>query len=763
MWAREEAPEADRSAEVVSTAPGRGSPVSARAADIVRLQRSVGNRATAMLLARPRPMSARAPFPGVQRQAPGPGGGAQPGGASAISAALQSGHMEDVMALTDLSQATEEQRVGLIRILANQSELPGKGNRLRELWAGFPQDRVRIVANGNLTEWQNSVTVFPALWELVPGIASLGGEFSNAIRQRGIANLDQNDAYVKNRKAQLGIGDQPGQKPLTADQLTELRRGTQQLAYTVWELRQQQKKAQQVVIGQRPKKASQLSVISILMGGENETVYFNPKTPPDPPLRETWDQVYAEWKRAEDKVAEASADSPEIYEAVAEDDDDKLLQLSRVTPEAFGAQAANLLNQLQDRIGTVRADLPGLEPLELRPVREALMTEGRWSAGLEKLAATHTIDKHVEDQETLRTLIGLGVGAAALIATFATGGLALAFAAVAVGVPAVQAAMAASDAAKLDAASKAAPLPGTEIVARIQVDEKEAEAIRALVEAVINALLVGGPAAVKAIDSALMGVLRSKVADEALLNALLGKVGDKRVLIRLLGKAAGPKELDALLTVIKEATEAERLLDLQRETMQRIARLRAANQAVLDANPELEKAVQAAEASVADASKAEEAAKAVDVVVGQLDELRLTQGLHPPVTGVIIDENKFTYLFGNAAPSAHNTPRTAQNAWNFARIGIYDTSEGRDLVRTHLNSVPYDPANILEVGSKDIPADRLPKTSVFDSQWGGPVEIRESYLNGPGGGLKLKTFWEVRAGTRRLTSLEPMGPPQARK
>ena len=391
------------------------------------------------------------------------------------------------------------------------------------------------------------------------------------------------------------------------------------------------------------------------------------------------------------------------------------------------------------------------------------MTEGRWSAGLEKLAATHTIDKHVEDQETLRTLIGLGVGAAALIATFATGGLALAFAAVAVGVPAVQAAMAASDAAKLDAASKAAPLPGTEIVARIQVDEKEAEAIRALVEAVINALLVGGPAAVKAIDSALMGVLRSKVADEALLNALLGKVGDKRVLIRLLGKAAGPKELDALLTVIKEATEAERLLDLQRETMQRIARLRAANQAVLDANPELEKAVQAAEASVADASKAEEAAKAVDVVVGQLDELRLTQGLHPPVTGVIIDENKFTYLFGNAAPSAHNTPRTVQNAWNFARIGIYDTSEGRDLVRTHLNSVPYDPANILEVGSKDIPADRLPKTSVFDSQWGGPVEIRQSYLNGPGGGLKLKTFWEVRAGTRRLTSLEPMGPPQARK
>ena len=87
---------------------------------IVRLQRSVGNRATAMLLSRPRPMSARAPFPGVQRQAPGPGGGAQPGGASAISAALQSGHMEDVMALTDLSQATEEQRVGLIRILANQ-------------------------------------------------------------------------------------------------------------------------------------------------------------------------------------------------------------------------------------------------------------------------------------------------------------------------------------------------------------------------------------------------------------------------------------------------------------------------------------------------------------------------------------------------------------------------------------------------------------------------------------------------------------------
>ena len=94
------------------------------------------------------------------------------------------------------------------------------------------------------------------------------------------------------------------------------------------------------------------------------------------------------------------------------------------------------------------------------------------------------------------------------------------------------------------------------------------------------------------------------------------------------------------------------------------------------------------------------------------------------------------------------------------RRDLYDNEESRALLRQHLERVPYDPGNIIESHpGKEIPASKLPKESVFSGHWGGPIELRESVLHGPGGTIKLTSTWEVRSGVRRLTTVVPDGPP----
>ena len=109
---------------------------------------------------------------------------------------------------------------------------------------------------------------------------------------------------------------------------------------------------------------------------------------------------------------------------------------------------------------------------------------------------------------------------------------------------------------------------------------------------------------------------------------------------------------------------------------------------------------------------------------------------------VQVDENKFKYLFGEAAPDAHNTPRSRQNAGQLARIGIYNNDEGRGVLRTHLEQTGSQPGNV---------------SGTFSNQYGN-YEKRESLLAGPGGFLKLESTWEVAPdGTRRLTTAIPFG------
>jgi filamentous hemagglutinin len=114
----------------------------------------------------------------------------------------------------------------------------------------------------------------------------------------------------------------------------------------------------------------------------------------------------------------------------------------------------------------------------------------------------------------------------------------------------------------------------------------------------------------------------------------------------------------------------------------------------------------------------------------------------PHAAKAIIDPAKFRYLFGEAGGRAHNVARTAQNAGQFARIGVYNTDEGRALLQEHFSKVVADKSNI---------------TSTFTNKFG-TFQVRESLFTGPGGSLKLQSTWQVlEGGAYRFSTAIPFG------
>ena len=108
-----------------------------------------------------------------------------------------------------------------------------------------------------------------------------------------------------------------------------------------------------------------------------------------------------------------------------------------------------------------------------------------------------------------------------------------------------------------------------------------------------------------------------------------------------------------------------------------------------------------------------------------------------------VDAGKFDYLFGRGSGRAHNVARTNQNALQMQRLGIPDTAEGHALLRSHLDDVVQNPANI---------------SRTFSNKHGA-FEVRESLCPGPSGKFsKFESTWQVMDdGTRRLTTIIPFG------
>nr|WP_270998166.1 T7SS effector LXG polymorphic toxin [Listeria seeligeri] len=106
--------------------------------------------------------------------------------------------------------------------------------------------------------------------------------------------------------------------------------------------------------------------------------------------------------------------------------------------------------------------------------------------------------------------------------------------------------------------------------------------------------------------------------------------------------------------------------------------------------------------------------------------------------------NKLDYLFGKAEGNKHNIQRSQTMQSELSKIGIYDTPSSRELLNNHLKNVVNDSSNILKTESRSYIAKELPGTPTVNYT----ATVRESFLKGPNGGVKIESVWD---GDRLLT------------
>ncbi|RDU24559.1 hypothetical protein [Anaerosacchariphilus polymeriproducens] len=106
--------------------------------------------------------------------------------------------------------------------------------------------------------------------------------------------------------------------------------------------------------------------------------------------------------------------------------------------------------------------------------------------------------------------------------------------------------------------------------------------------------------------------------------------------------------------------------------------------------------------------------------------------------------NKLDYLFGKARGNKHNIERAKAMKKELSKIGIHDTSSGREYVSNHLKSLLNDSTNISKVETRSYVAKELPGKPVVQYN----ATTRESLLMGPGGAVMVESVWD---GNRLLT------------
>ncbi|MGQ0630128.1 MAG: hypothetical protein ACT4P1_03740, partial [Sporichthyaceae bacterium] len=108
-----------------------------------------------------------------------------------------------------------------------------------------------------------------------------------------------------------------------------------------------------------------------------------------------------------------------------------------------------------------------------------------------------------------------------------------------------------------------------------------------------------------------------------------------------------------------------------------------------------------------------------------------------------VEAGKWDYLFGRVASNSHNTARSAENATQLRRLGVYDNPEGRALLQSHFDEVLRTDSNIV---------------TTFSNKYG-TFQVRDSVFAGPGGYARFETTWQVTGDGHRLTTLIPFGGP----
>ncbi|HVB21156.1 MAG TPA: hypothetical protein VNG51_04340 [Ktedonobacteraceae bacterium] len=110
---------------------------------------------------------------------------------------------------------------------------------------------------------------------------------------------------------------------------------------------------------------------------------------------------------------------------------------------------------------------------------------------------------------------------------------------------------------------------------------------------------------------------------------------------------------------------------------------------------------------------------------------------------VVIDNNKFRYIFGKATGRQHNLDRSNGMALQMKRLGVLDNSDCIGLLTDNLQAAALDDTNV---------------TSTRSTEWGTFIE-KESLFAGPSGKFALfRSIWQLGAdGELCFSSLMVLG------
>ena len=114
------------------------------------------------------------------------------------------------------------------------------------------------------------------------------------------------------------------------------------------------------------------------------------------------------------------------------------------------------------------------------------------------------------------------------------------------------------------------------------------------------------------------------------------------------------------------------------------------------------------------------------------------------VTSKAILDDKLNYVFGKATGNQHNIQRSQSMQMEFRKIGINDTPAFREYLSNHLNSVLHDSDSIIKMEKRSYVAKELLNKPTIEYT----ATVRESFLMGPMGGVKIESVWN---GNKLLT------------
>ncbi|HVQ36135.1 MAG TPA: DUF4157 domain-containing protein [Pyrinomonadaceae bacterium] len=450
-----------------------------------------------------------------------------------IDKALKSKDPGDVKDIDDISKATVDERLALLRPLAYQGWVgPRDEWKIEEIWRSFGDQAIRFV-HADFLLWNQCIDVGAALEDL-PVVKKLGEQFPTDVKEVVKGYLSQNRDFVAKEMSRLGIpADEkvPMADP-TSEQVEEIE-NMQAAAAEVAKLQLAQEKARgNIFVGydaadNEPKPifhSDQPEESALTKTPPFVPVTFNPYKPPAlnsappgsfltgvPQIKTTpYQEVKTKYDAATEQITRFQALYPALYAVSREGKSASTAAFANKASPAqarqqLGSAMRKLLHDIEETQKKVNEGKP--DPLDLAPIHAQLYAGMKvssstvdWSDTLPKWVAKKLTVDHNFERALKDMLLETAAQAAFLLAPF-TGGASIFVMLAGLAVTGVKAYKSAEEYENLARASKISMVPGTELVTLGQVERAKMMMEADQVALALAALAVGMAVAGKALGA----------------------------------------------------------------------------------------------------------------------------------------------------------------------------------------------------------------------------------------------------------------------